>query len=234
MKLLLSFILLAGMAWATDVQSTVQYPEDISPANISPTFDNGYLVAYGLWPGVAVYRRDGSPAFRYVPPAKALVYNVAVDTDGWAAAALELHDAQVPQRGGIAILDGTGTQTVLIQTEEYVPYGVAFAPDHSVWAIGGRMLRSETVRPGLRNATALFTGGPGVGPLLEALYFRSNSVPGVNCRHLAAEDCWRPRRRLFARPRAAALSVGRDNTRRQGSRKMARGLGRLPRGADGR
>jgi len=148
MNRLLSFILLAaGLAGATDPPATVQYPNDIRPANIVPTFDNGYLVAYGLGPQVAVYGRDGSPAFRYAPPANASVHNVAVDTDGWAAAALEFHDGRVPDRGGIGIVDRTGAPVLTIELEEYVPYGVAFAPDHSVWSIGGRMLLSNAAAP---------------------------------------------------------------------------------------
>jgi hypothetical protein len=105
------------------------YQGEISPLNIKPTFDNGFLVVYGGSVTV-VYSPDGSPFLRLPRPDNGAVWNVAVDTDGTVATvgAYRGHTA-----GGIAIFDRTGSQTRFIDTSRFFPTQVCFAPDHSIW-----------------------------------------------------------------------------------------------------
>jgi len=113
----------------------VSFAGDIIPANCTPTFDNGYLAAYDLDGGALVYAPDGSLAFRFSPPREnAFVVNVAVDVDGVAALAVE----GPPGRGGISIVDPKGVQLRWIDTGDYVPSGLSFAPDHSLWTTGSK------------------------------------------------------------------------------------------------
>jgi hypothetical protein len=62
------------------------------------------------------------------------VSNAAVDVGGSAAVAIA--DGQ-QQSGRISLLDPRGKQVRFIEMENYVPIGVCFAPDHSIWVIGG-------------------------------------------------------------------------------------------------
>ena len=113
----------------------VFYAGDITPASITPTFENGYLAVYDLDGAALVYAPDGSLAFRFSPPHKgASVVNVAVDVDGVSAFAVEGPRG----RGAISIVDPKGVQFRWIDTDDYVPSGLSFAPDHSLWTTGSK------------------------------------------------------------------------------------------------
>ena len=130
---LLYCALILPIAAAPEAKREVVYTGEITPANCVPTFDNGYLAAYELGGAALVYAPDGSLAFRFLPPREhAFVVNVAVDADGVAAFAVE----GPPERGAISITDPKGAQIRWIDTGDYVPSGLSFAPDHSLWAIG--------------------------------------------------------------------------------------------------
>src|SRR6059058_5356386 len=95
----------------------VHYQGGLTPLNITPTFDHGYLVAYDRDESVDVYAPDGS--LRYKASAhgpdgsQARIFNAAVDADGTLAAAIEYPLScnvpgigAVPWRGGgIAFFD---------------------------------------------------------------------------------------------------------------------------------
>ncbi|HXN47584.1 MAG TPA: hypothetical protein VN893_13140 [Bryobacteraceae bacterium] len=133
--ILFSCASILAVAAAPDAKREVFYAGDLVPANCTPTFDNGYLAAYDLDGGALVYAPDGSVAFRFPPPREnAFVVNVAVDVDGVAALAVE----GPPGRGGISIADSKGVQFRWIDTGDYVPSGLAFAPDHSLWTTGSK------------------------------------------------------------------------------------------------
>jgi len=133
--ILFSCASILAVAAAPEAKREVFYAGDITPANCTPTFDNGYLAAYDQDGGVLVYALDGSLAFQFSPPRQnASVVNVAVDVDGVAALAVE----GPPGRGGISIVDSKGVQIRWIDTGDYVPSGLAFAPDHSLWTTGSK------------------------------------------------------------------------------------------------
>jgi outer membrane protein assembly factor BamB len=133
--ILFSCTSILAVAASPEAKREVFYAGDISPASCTPTFDNGYLAAYDLDSGVLVYAPDGSLAFRFSPPREnAVVVNVAVDADGAAALAVE----GPPGRGGISVVDPKGVQLRWIDTGDYVPSGLSFAPDHSLWTTGSK------------------------------------------------------------------------------------------------
>jgi hypothetical protein len=103
--------------------------ETVSPLNIRPTFDNGYLVVYER-EGFSVYAPDGSCAFRFTRP-RGSVVNVAVDLDGTAAAALHQGISR-----GTSVFDQIGAQRRYIDTGVFIPGRVCFASDHSIWTTG--------------------------------------------------------------------------------------------------
>jgi len=131
--ILLSCALILPVAAAPGAKREVFYAGDITPASIAPTFDNGYLAVYDLDRAAPVYAPDGSLAFRFLPP-HGSVHNVAVDVDG--AAAFALANLGPNDRGGISIANPEGVQIQWIDTGDYVPSGLSFAPDHSLWTIG--------------------------------------------------------------------------------------------------
>ncbi len=127
-------LILPGAA-GSQPKREVFYAGDITPASITPTFENGYLAVYDLDGAALVYAPDGSLAFRFSPShERATVVNVAVDVDGVAALAVE----GPPGRGGISIVDRHGVQFRWIDTGDYVPSGLSFAPDHSLWTTGSK------------------------------------------------------------------------------------------------
>jgi hypothetical protein len=135
--MLLSVVILSGAVAASDSNKPeVWYRGAITPANIIPTFDNGYLAVYEREGAVSVYSRDGSFAFAIPRPTNGHISNVAVDTDGTAAACIEYHPSWT---GGITFFGPTGTPLASVDTGQYIPAFLAFAPDHSVWATGYQM-----------------------------------------------------------------------------------------------
>jgi len=118
----------------------VYYQGDVAPLNIMPTFDKGYLVVYDRDHKINVYAPGGSPLYSasaQVPNTDwADIENAAVDTDGTLAGAIEHRRLKHESSGGIVLFDRTGTQIRFIDTGQYLPTQVCFAPDHSIWTIG--------------------------------------------------------------------------------------------------
>jgi hypothetical protein len=177
--ILASLAVFSAVALAADEVRVVQYKADsLSPKNIPPTFDNGYLVVYGYgfhtthhFPGEGVgegiYAPDGSLAYtipQYSP-------NVAVDTDGSSAAALPAGD----NKGGIALFDPAGLQIRFIDTGQYWPCYVSFAPDHSIWVTGGwTSNRGNEPKYILRHFSR---GGEELGGFLPSASFKGSFRP---------------------------------------------------------
>jgi hypothetical protein len=116
----------------------VVYHGDLAPLNITPTFDNGYLL---VWEGnaaehtdrrIAVYRPDGTLAYRAeIQPPEGdylTLLNGAVDTDGVVAVTF--------RPGGFALLSASGKQIRTVATGTYLPTQVWFGPDHTIWLAG--------------------------------------------------------------------------------------------------
>ena len=144
-QILFSCTSILALAAAPEAKREVFYAGDLGPASITPTFENGYLAVYDVDSSALIYAPDGSLAFRFVPP-RGSVHNVAVDVDGVTAFALA--NLGHVDHGAISIVDARGTETQWIDTGDYVPSGLSFAPDHSLWAIGWkRELSSDTELP---------------------------------------------------------------------------------------
>jgi hypothetical protein len=143
--ILLSFLVFSSAAVASESVREVYYQADtLTPSNIVPTFENGYLVVYGLR-SVSVYARDGSLAYNITAPENGVIHNVAMDTDQTAAAAVELFGARTA--GMISIFSRTGSPIGVIDTGSYLPSFVCFAPDHSIWAAGRQERQSLADQP---------------------------------------------------------------------------------------
>ncbi len=115
----------------------IRYPNDITPLNIRPSYEHGFLAVYDQM--TKVYGPDGSLLLRF-QPSKGTVANAAIDVDGTVALAIEEVD---PFKGSISILNREGVQTKLIETSEYIPSGICFAADHTLWVIGGQHGKGE-------------------------------------------------------------------------------------------
>jgi len=130
------FALLPLLVQARDVY----YQGDLAPLNIEPTFDKGYLAVYEPEHTIALYKPDGSLAFRAVPQVSgakfASVRNATPDDDGSLAIAVE-YRLEKRNAGGVAVFDRAGRQTAFIVTSDgWSPTQVCFGADHSIWAIG--------------------------------------------------------------------------------------------------
>lgn len=135
--------LLAALSLVVEAQSVV-YQGDLSPLNILPTFDKGYLAVYEPEHAISLYGPDGHLAYKATVQAphatSTTVDNAAPDSDGSLAVSVEYRVEQEELfRGGIAFLDSAGNQTAFIATGSgYRPTQVCFGPDHSIWTIGWR------------------------------------------------------------------------------------------------
>ena len=141
MQVLFSLLLIMSAAAATAQVRDVHYQGNLTPLNIAPTFDHGYLVVYDRDRRIGVFRPDGALIYKVaaqVPGADwANIENAAVDSDGTMAAAIRGVSAPgVARGGGIALFDRTGIQTRFFDTGDFLPTQLAFGPDHSIWTIG--------------------------------------------------------------------------------------------------
>lgn len=104
----------------------------VSPLNITPTYDHGYLAVYDN--GISVYSRDGSPVMRIARPHPGIasLVNADIDTDG--AVAVAVNEMRPP--GQILIFDPDGSPAEHIETGSFLPSHVCFSPDHSIWTLG--------------------------------------------------------------------------------------------------
>lgn len=119
----------------------VNYAGSLTPLNITPTFDKGYLFVYAGHE-INVFGPDGTQLYgisAQVENAKIVsIDNAAVDTDGTIAGAVS-YSADGSSRsegGGIAVFDQSGKQVRFFETGRYHPTQIAFGPDHSIWTLG--------------------------------------------------------------------------------------------------
>ncbi len=122
-------------------QRDVTYQGPLTPNNITPTFEKGYLLVYD-YPRVHVYAADGSPLCSIAPeadPARIFprIQNAGADVDGTLAAAIEYRKGD-DRGGGIAVFDNSGKQLQFFDTGKYLPTQVSFADDHTIWTLGWR------------------------------------------------------------------------------------------------
>ena len=115
--------------------------DGLRDSNPGATFDHGYVVAWDLVHvhSATLYSPEGKrlfdvSSFRLPDGTKtAAPTSVAVDTDGVSAL---VYWIERDPRSGIAILDDSGNQMRVIQTQPFRPSQVCFAPDHSIWTFG--------------------------------------------------------------------------------------------------
>jgi hypothetical protein len=137
-SIVLFAIAFSNVCFASSAVRELKYQADtLTPANITPTFDNGYLVVYAIR-SVLVYEPDGTLAYSSAIPEGSHIPNVAVDRDGISAAAVHVSG----QKGRISIRSRAGAQLTEIDTDQYLPSYICFAPDHSIWATGADMYNS--------------------------------------------------------------------------------------------
>jgi hypothetical protein len=174
-RILFLSALFVAMAVAQEGNRTVAIRADtVSPMNIIPTFDNGYLAIYEPG-GFSVFAPDGSVVFHFVGPRGQLVVNVAVDWDGTAAAAV--HNGT---DGGIAIVDRTGTEKRFIKTGAFTPSQVCFAPDHSIWTTGAIVRTRAAPAPDYSILRHYSRAGESLGEFLPRSSFSKTDIEPVN------------------------------------------------------
>jgi hypothetical protein len=119
----------------------VYYPGLLTPLNIVPTFDKGYLFVYDAHK-INVFGADGSHLYdisAQIENCKVVsIENAAVDTDGTIAGAVMYSPdgTSIKEGGGIAVFDQSGNQVRFFDTGRYHPTQIAFGPDHSIWTLG--------------------------------------------------------------------------------------------------
>lgn len=168
----------------------VHYQGELTPLNILPKLDHGYLIVYDRDQSIDVYASDGSLRYKasvHGPDgSQAWIQNAAVDADGTLAAAVKYppwcHVAGLgliqQYNGGTAIFDQSGGARRFIETHcDYWPTQVAFGADHSLWAMG-RLGQTETALIAdyliLRHYSQ---NGEQVGPSFPALLSRIRMTP---------------------------------------------------------
>jgi len=141
MRRLLPLLVLICSAIASAQVRDVYYQGYLTPLNIMPSFDRGYLVVYDTDHRTDVFGPDGALLYRAtvrVPGAGwAEILNGAVDSDGTLALAVEVASpAGAEEGGGIVLFDRSGAQIRYFETKDFLPTQVDFGPDHAIWAIG--------------------------------------------------------------------------------------------------
>ncbi len=138
-KLILAFAALALTATAAD--RSVTYQGDLSPLNITPTFDHGYVIAFERNLDAAnrqnqrfaVYAPTGLPAYdatlQVANHPSVRIMNFTADTDGTVVVAFG-------EPGGFAVFNPAGKQVRTVLTGSYNPTQVCIAPDHTIWLTG--------------------------------------------------------------------------------------------------
>ena len=106
-----------------------------------PMFDKGYLIVFQQpWDsgGISVFGGDGKRLYQTVLQAAdgspARIVSAAADSDG--TVAVGVGKWLIPGSGGIVILNRSGQRVRSIPTDPFIPYGMSFAPDHSIWTVG--------------------------------------------------------------------------------------------------
>lgn len=125
-------LMLPAIAVASDTEVVIQ--GYMSPLNISPAFDHGYVAVYEDV-GIAVYASDGSLAMRIASPDGGRIHNADIHPDGSVVIATE-REEWPSEVGGVSIFNPDGSLAGRIATGPYVPSQVCFAPDHSIWTLG--------------------------------------------------------------------------------------------------
>ena len=174
--ILLFFVVCASAAIGADAVRHVRYQtESLAPTNSPPTFDNGYLVVYGL-ASHSVYAPDGSLAYNISWPEGVHITYIAVDTDQTAAAAADHGNI----KGSIAIFDRTGSQIRVIETGQYLPSFVCFAPDHSLWTTGKHVRHSLADKPEFFILRHFSHDGKELGAFLPRSSFEDDGEPAAD------------------------------------------------------
>ena len=162
-------VMLSICATAFDAAFETRYQTDsLRPLNMPPRFDHGYLAVYE-WKGIGIYAASGALLYRIPNLSNASVTNVAVDRDGTAVTSGDLSDG----KGALWLWNSAGLNIRVIQSPDYVPTYVAFAPDGSIWTTGTRD-RSKGQRTG---DYAILRHFSREGALLGA-YLHRSSFPG--------------------------------------------------------
>ena len=126
-----SIFLLSTFAPAFDGAADIRYQADsLRPLNMPPTFDHGYLAIYERG-GIGIYAPSGSLQCRIPSPKQGSITSVAIDSDGTIAAAASFGNA-----AAVWLWNSGGSNIRVINTAEYSPSYVAFAPDGSLWMTG--------------------------------------------------------------------------------------------------
>ena len=169
---LLCVVMVSATSAASDADVVIQ--GNMSPLNIFPTFDHGYLATYGR-DGIAVYAADGSLAMEIVRPTDGSFVNADIDSDGSVVVAVERRG---PRNGSIAIFSPKGSAIGEILTSPYRPSQVCFAPDHSIWALGDEDLLPENERTNYFLLRHYSPSGELLGEFFPRASFPADAYPG--------------------------------------------------------
>lgn len=135
---LLALTLLAGQGMGA-VQTIREVTFGVT-SRLAPIFDKGYLLSLEPPCGLAVYRPDGSLAFRKTlsnpEEGSCSVMSAAIDVDGTVAAAISHRDGL--RSAGIHLLDLHGERIRFIDTKLYLPSFITFDRDHALWSAGSQ------------------------------------------------------------------------------------------------
>ena len=130
--LLIAMVACSTCISASDEAFETRYQTDsLRPLNMPPRFDNGYLAVYES-KGLGIYAASGALRYRIANPPQGSIRSVAVHQDGTTATAIHFSFGN----GAIWLYDPAGSHVRTVQSEDFVPSYVAFAPDGSVWTTG--------------------------------------------------------------------------------------------------
>ncbi len=139
MRLLVVLIALSAVAVAQHPASITF--DELSRSNPGAAFDHGFVAAWDLVQvhSLTLYDTDGRRLFDLtsltLPDGTKTntPISVDIDSDGTSALAYWVNSSL---RAGFALVDKTGNQIRIVETQPYRPSQVCFAPDHSIWMFG--------------------------------------------------------------------------------------------------
>jgi hypothetical protein len=193
-SMILMCAVMAGTALAADAPREIVYHGvDLrgGAGSLYPTFDGGYLFqmdsAGGAPPTLlAVFGPDGEMEYRVSVRASdgsiAYMKRAAADTDGTVIVSVWYggYGGSAPIKGGgIAFFDKSGAQTRFLDTGQFIPNGLCFGPDHSVWTVGAQFRsRDEENHSDYALVRKYSVDGEQVGSYLSRSSFPEGLPPG--------------------------------------------------------
>jgi hypothetical protein len=189
LRVMLIGTVLAGTVLGADSSHDVTYVGlDNRPGSLAPSFDRGYLFQMDMSAGapptlLSVFAPDGNLKCRVSVRAPdgsiGYINQAAADADNSVAVTMWYggYGGSAPVKGGgIVFFDNKGAQTHFLDTGRFMPNGLTFGTDHSVWTIGTQFGEGDSEKTEDYGIVRHYSAN---GELLGSYLTRSSFVEGL-------------------------------------------------------